>query len=365
MRKIIAVEQIYDAAFDDEALTRLAVDLAATVGARSAIIHWIHEDGSADVLAHSGYFTDEQLALYAREFAPLDPWVAATAAPEMTNRVHDLEELVPVPLFAASDFYNDYVRAMGDDTARCVGVRLRNGHGSGVIALQRGISQTRFDPSSVARLQHYSGHLMRMLAMRGRLVAAQRSRTELEALVNALGQPALLVDSNLRIRQTNHAADLLLESGRVLQARDGYLSAAGTDGENRLADTVAKALARTGGQAAATRLLLPGGTHADLSVTSVQSTAGGRLALILASTGDMADPTRVERLRLLYGLSPSEAAIAIMLTDGMQPAEIAEQRRVSPETVRIQIKQIAFKLGCNRQAEIVRTVSSLPAFHRK
>jgi len=143
LRKLIAVEQIYDAAFDDEALQGLAVDLATTLGARSALIHWIHDDGAAQVLAHSGYFTDDQLALYGREFAAIDPWVGATAAPEHANRVSDLEALVPTKVFTATDFYNDYVRTMGDDTARCVGVRLQNGHGSGFIALQRGLSEDR------------------------------------------------------------------------------------------------------------------------------------------------------------------------------------------------------------------------------
>ena len=151
LRKVIAVEQIYDAAFDDDALRALAGELASTLEARSALIHWIHEDGSADVLAHSGYFSDDQLALYGREFAHCDPWVGATTAPQFANRVHDLEALVPLPLFTSSNFYNEYVRSMGDDTARCIGVRLQNGHGSGFIALQRGISQAPFATLAFSR----------------------------------------------------------------------------------------------------------------------------------------------------------------------------------------------------------------------
>ena len=365
MRKLIAVEQIYDAAFDDEALRLLAVDLAETLGARSALIHWIHEDGAADVLAHSGYFSDEQLALYGRQFAAIDPWVGATAAPQHANRVLDLEALVPATLFTASDFYNDYVREMGDDTARCVGVRLQNGHGSGFIALQRGISEPPFDPMSVARLQHYSGHLMRMLAMRGRLANAQRNSSELGALVNGIGSPALLVDGELRVRQMNHAAEVLLRSNRLIAMRGGFLKTADARTQGELADAVQKAMAKSDSEPAAVKLRGTDGTHAGLSIAGVPAGAGPRLALVLVSEAAAADPTRTARLRQLYGLSVSEAALAIMLADGFSPAEIAEQRRVSIGTVRVQIKQIAFKLGCHRQSEIVRAVSSLPTLHSR
>ena len=179
MGKELAVDQIYDAAFDDESLQELAVDLGSELGARSSLIHWIHSDGSTDVLAHSGYFNDEQLGLYAQQFAARDPWVAAVAGFPFSNQVHDLESLVPTAAFTASDFYNDYIRAIGDDTGRCLGVRLQSRHGSGFIALQRGLRQSRFDTGNVAKLQQYSGHLLRMLAIRGKLLAAQRRSSEL------------------------------------------------------------------------------------------------------------------------------------------------------------------------------------------
>jgi DNA-binding CsgD family transcriptional regulator len=358
LRRNLAVEQIYDAAFDDEALRALAFDLGTNLGARSALIHWIHADGSADVLAHSGYFTDEQLYLYARDFAAIDPWVHATAAPELANQVHDLEHLVPSAVFAASDFYNDYVRTMGDDTGRCLGVRLKNDHGSGFIALQRGLGQQRFEATAVARLQHYSGHLMRMLAMRGRLLTAQRQHGELSAAIDAIGQPALLVDSSLRLRHANHAADVMLASGAVLAMRESSVQACARGATERLRDAVGQVLASS----EPTGLSLPCGEagQVDLSIASVPAQSGSRLALILISGAVASDGTRSARLRALYGLSPGEACLAEMLADGLSPAEIAETRRVSIGTVRVQIKQIALKLGCHRQSEIVRVVCSLP-----
>jgi DNA-binding CsgD family transcriptional regulator len=358
LRKNLAIEQIYDAAFDDEALRALAVDLGRNLGARSALIHWIHADGSADVLAHSGYFTDEQLGLYARDFAAIDPWVHATAAPELANQVYDLEEFVPSTVFAASDFYNDYVRAMGDDTGRCLGVRLHSAHGSGFIALQRGIRQPSFDSITTRRLQHYSAHLMRMLAWRGRLLSAQRRSDELAALIDGIGRPALLVDSSFRVRQSNHAAELMLQAGTFLSAREGVLTIDRNGATDRLRNSVEQVLAT--GEPTAISLGNEDTRQVEVSVTAVATQSGPRLALILLSGAIDADTTRSARLRSMYGLSAGEACLAGMLADGMSPAEIAETRRVAVGTVRFQIKQIALKLGCHRQTDIVRIVCSLP-----
>ena len=63
----------------------------------------------------------------------------------------------------------------------------------------------------------------------------------------------------------------------------------------------------------------------------------------------------------IYALTPSECVIALAIAAGAAPERIAEQRRVSIGTVRLQIKSIAWKLGCHRQSEIASTVNRLTA----
>ena len=62
----------------------------------------------------------------------------------------------------------------------------------------------------------------------------------------------------------------------------------------------------------------------------------------------------------LFGLSQAEAQISIRLAEGFSPADIAEQRRVTDGTVRVQVKTIMAKLGCRRQTQIAAAVLSLP-----
>lgn len=61
-------------------------------------------------------------------------------------------------------------------------------------------------------------------------------------------------------------------------------------------------------------------------------------------------------LAALFGLTPTEAAIAISLADGAKLAEIAAYRETSINTVRTHVARLRSKLGVASQAEIVRTI---------
>jgi DNA-binding CsgD family transcriptional regulator/PAS domain-containing protein len=283
---------------------------------------------------------------------------AATRAGQV-NSVINLEELVPVAQFTASDFYNDYVRPMGDDTCRCLGIRLHNEAGSGYIALQRGLAQSAFEATTASQLNEYLPHVRRMLSIRGKLAAAQHSVAEVTALVDTVGLPMFLVDEDLRLRQVNAAGEELLRASEGLQLRNGMLRAEARHGDEQLRHAVARIFARDGGEATAVGIGAPGGGRLSLTIAPARS-AHFRAAIVIADARAGAKCGRAQRLRSLFRLSRGEADLAVMLADGLSPTEIAEERGVAIGTVRVQIKQIAAKLGCSRQSEIVSVVASLP-----
>ena len=61
---------------------------------------------------------------------------------------------------------------------------------------------------------------------------------------------------------------------------------------------------------------------------------------------------RQAQLVRVYGLSPTEARIAVHLADGGSVAGYAEMAGVSPATARSQLKSIFAKTGVNRQAAL-------------
>jgi DNA-binding CsgD family transcriptional regulator len=87
--------------------------------------------------------------------------------------------------------------------------------------------------------------------------------------------------------------------------------------------------------------------------------SGARFALLMVHELGGSNSRVVPRLQELFDLSGAEAAVAGKLADGQSPSEIASDRGVSLGTVRAQLKTIASKLDCHRQAEIVSLVKSL------
>lgn len=64
-------------------------------------------------------------------------------------------------------------------------------------------------------------------------------------------------------------------------------------------------------------------------------------------------------LRQAFGLTNAEARVAVLVVEGLSPAEIAERLGLNVSTVRQYTKQLLAKLGVNRQAELVARLSQL------
>jgi DNA-binding CsgD family transcriptional regulator len=69
-------------------------------------------------------------------------------------------------------------------------------------------------------------------------------------------------------------------------------------------------------------------------------------------------PTDV--LRKLYGLSPAEARLAVLVLQGHSITEAAEIGQVSRETAKSQMSAVFAKTGTRRQGDLIRLLSNIP-----
>jgi len=78
--------------------------------------------------------------------------------------------------------------------------------------------------------------------------------------------------------------------------------------------------------------------------------------MLVALSRDEAKADRAQSLRRRFGLTSSEAEVALGLGTGLTLREIADHRGTSLHTVRDQLKAALSKTGTRRQVELVRIV---------
>jgi len=85
---------------------------------------------------------------------------------------------------------------------------------------------------------------------------------------------------------------------------------------------------------------------------------GARALLTFAMIGPRPQLDQVS-LQRVFSLTPAEARLAALITEGLSPEAVAEQLGVKHETTRKQLKAIFAKTNTNRQSQLVAVLSSL------
>lgn len=353
---MLAREAIFDAAVDDAAFAALPHAIAQSYGARSVTLHWSDHVLGREVFADNGYFDGDAVALLIRDFYDDDIWSDAVLRPGRRNCATISEDAVPEADYRASRIYNEWTRAIGDDTLHCLGMGLSARDGIGCIGLHRGPAAGMFDVERRTRMQRDGADIAAMLRLRAR-IGRDAGTTAAEAMLDHLDRPAFALAGDLRIVHANRAGWQAIEGTGPLAANGSRLQVA-----NRSAQTALEAIVgqMTGAQSGSARTLKVAMPSGDMVLSINPLVFDGHRLVLLSLAEDGVARDGAERLRMLYELSPAEAAIAVALASGATPAEIAAARQSAIGTVRVQIKSIAWKMGCHRQAEIaVRVVRAL------
>jgi DNA-binding CsgD family transcriptional regulator len=188
----------------------------------------------------------------------------------------------------------------------------------------------------------------------------ERRLNAIEGMLDHFGQAAILVSAGGALAHANAAGEALVRKGDVLVESRGSLSARSSASALKLRRAIAQACAPYGMEASLLLIERPIGRPLAVSIVPFRA-AASRQALLIIEDDSRTAAGVAPRLRSLYGLTPAEAEIGSRIADGVSPVEIANERGVSVETVRSQIKSLSAKLGCARQSEIVALVRALPA----
>lgn len=362
------IGMLYEAVLSPEGWQAWLDMLVAASGSRSGLLVLQNADNLDIGYTVQTGFDQSLRELYNREYREHDLWMRGLS--HMTREtVYPTSAMVPQKTFRHSIIYNEFCQPL--DIEYGAGAFLSTVGPWGMrFSLQRTRSQGEFTDADVELLQQLVPHLRRSLRISREL---SHARDNLEASIEQLLVPCILLDDTQCIVVMNRGARKLIESHDVLDVRQERLAVLHPETARRLGALI---------------------HHCTSALSVDQNNDGGyvklprraRMPLVISvspfhrsrSNGPWYDHKTVallfydperrlfpgEQILLeIYGLSRAEARVATLLTAGCSIDDITGQLKVSENTVKCHLKAIFSKTGTHRQSEVVSLLLSRALEH--
>lgn len=361
---LAAVDLLYQAASEDAAWPAAIAAVRRPLGATIGVAIWVDQADSGGFWFRQHGGDPAAADLYLRELAPLDPWILAIQHPHY--REGDIaigDELIDPASLRRTRFAADLL-ARVDAFQILTGHAVRQGTRQAFLGLLRPERVPGFGTEERRLYALLLPHFRRALWLQQRLalVGAQ------EAALDRLAFGLFLVDGQGRVLFANRVAQAALERRDGLAERAGRLVAADamvSAALERLVREVAspdpRRPASAGGVLALPR---PSGRlpwrviASPLPVDFAAGLPAGSRArvLLVVSDPDRVPAPPLDQLRVLLGLTPQEARLALLLAEGSELKEAAERLGVTYETARTHLRAALAKAGVRRQGQLVAQV---------
>lgn len=241
-------------------------------------------------------------------------------------------------------------------------VRMTVGSETWCVALQRSIEQGPYSKDELETLAALSTPLSAAGAMTSALGFARADAAAQAFQVS--GTPVVLLGRQGYVLSANAAAEALFGSDldiklKRLRSADANANSALDQALKSVYSSIANSVPPQSPVVLPRRGRLPLLAYVmRLPKLTVDVLAPCQAAILLHDPEASAAP-RADVLRLVYGLSPAEAKIAVLLAEGLTIADASEDLRISALTGRNQIGAAMSKMGVSRQAELVAAVLRL------
>lgn len=263
-----------------------------------------------------------------------------------------------------NDFYKEYLSQYG--IGYILGVDIGTVRGiSGKFRLVRREQGKDFGPDERAMLQALIPYLRAALNIFVMRVDMETEKEALSATVSGMSVGSIHVDADSQIIEANAPALAILEQRDGLYRAGGRLMLDEQKKSRQLHELVRKNAeggphSSPSGFARAMLVERPSG-RGTISLLVWPGSSGGHLSIRQTALIHLVDPTQprapaIDALTQLFGLTPSEARVALSLSNGNSIAETARVSATSKNTTRSHVRSIFSKMGISRQSDLIRTV---------
>lgn len=349
------IAHLYDAAIDHTLWAGTAIRIAENFGSISTVVK-LHGDGErvsllecTDNLVVSG-----QEQAWADAWHRKDLWVERSVIYGMSRVITD-EDLVTPEERASSGFYQEWLRHLG--IYHMVGAVFPAADGDiGVLGIHRPREAGAYTLAERRQVALVLPHLQRALSLRQRVAAMSQTHAATLQVLDRLDTGVLIMDRSCFILQASAMAETLLHENSELGVVAGRLSLASSILHDKLLSMVRAAIDMARGKLAkaGSALSIPRAHRLPLAleVAPLRPSCLEQRPAVLIFIRDPEAPITVERLRELFGLTRTEAAVAAALGRGSSLEDIAAWMGIGLATVRSHLKRILAKTGTHRQAEV-------------
>ncbi len=357
------IAHLYDAAIDASLWAGTASRIAYTLGSTSTVVKLHAGDGQVSLLeCTSNLVVSPREQAWADDWHRRDLWVERSLAHGMSRIITD-DDLVRPEERERSGFYQEWLSHL--DIHHMLGAVFPTAQGAvGVLGIHRSRQAGPYTDQQRRQAALLLPHLQRALRLGQRFASlSQQHAVALQAL-DRLDTGVLIADGACRILHASAMAETLLRECPELVVVHGRLSLQSPMLKDKLSALVHAAVETAHGRMAGAEsmLLIPRAYRMSLvlevaPLRPVPGMLGEEQPAVLLFIRDPEAPFAAGRLRELFGLTRTEAAVAAALGRGRSLEAIAAEMNIGIGTARTHLKRILAKTGMHRQAQLVALIA--------
>ncbi|HYE28721.1 MAG TPA: helix-turn-helix transcriptional regulator [Allosphingosinicella sp.] len=362
------VGQLHEGLADEELWIRAVDSICGLLGVPGLLLGAVDRDGRAVHFEFARNAGQKSISLLE---GPLNdprynPWIALARSHPL-RRVATVEDVGGQQAFERSRMWSEFYLPLGlQDTLG--GVLERQPEYSQVVIMTRARGKPDFGSADHRLLAAMLPHIARAWRVKRQLADWKARAGTLKLVLDRLDRAIVVTGPQGEIRFANRAADRLLSRGNGVDATGGRIRAArsrDTDALRLLIDGASRTGAGTGQIAVDAVAIRCRDDGPPLAVVAEPLAAahGDRLghepspgAVLFIGESEASSRPSVDRLRIVYGLTPAEARLTSLVVEGHDIASAARTAHVSENTVKYHLKTIFGKVGVARQAQLIRRV---------
>jgi DNA-binding CsgD family transcriptional regulator len=360
------LDLIYDAVGDAELWSSALSHIASWIGASGSMYCLLgtHPATSGIRSLHSSGYSESTAMAYARQGHLADPHMPLGIATPASSWFFG-EDHFDSRFIARDPFFQEIMRPLG--IRWVAGSRLwEDARATACLAFQKPIDGAPFSDLERTRLTALTPHLRRMSRLHERLAGeGARASYGLEAL-NRLSIGIAVLSADARVLFANAAAEQVVRQRSVFDHAAADRIALRNSGCRRefaqairhaveLKESASLTLVDEHGMPVARAMALP------LPAASSWNANWQRPLAMLVIQPARTPEVSAQTLRALFDLSAAESRLANALLAGRTTRSYAEERGLSIETVRSQLKSMLAKTDTRSQSQLVATLMALPA----